>query len=227
MYSSVDDLFKWDQALYTYVLVSKESKEKIFTPYMNDYGYGWQIQNSDFGNLKKKTISHSGDIFGFSTIIIRFVDDNNCIILLNNFSNLNLEPLSKGIAEILYNMPYDMPKKSLADVLYKSVSAKTIPETESELEELKKSIEEYSANEDEINLLGYELMEKNKLDEAIEVFKFNVDIFPNSSNVYDSLGEAYLKQGNTELAMINYKKSVELNPKNESGMKILKSLQSK
>jgi len=66
-------------------------------------------------------------------------------------------------------------------------------------------------NENEMNSAGYQLLNTGKEKEAIEVFKLNVEAFPQSGNTYDSLGEAYLKNGDKKLAIINYKKSVELN----------------
>ena len=78
-----------------------------------------------------------------------------------------------------------------------------------------------------INLAGYNLLEGGKVQEAIELLKLNVKLYPTSWNAYDSLGEAYLKAGNTELAVQNYAKSVELNPKNETGIAALKKLKAK
>ncbi len=69
-------------------------------------------------------------------------------------------------------------------------------------------------NEDELNMYGYDLLWNNQTSEAIEIFKMIVAAFPKSSNAYDSLGEAYLKEGDTELALLNYRKSLELNPEN-------------
>jgi len=63
--------------------------------------------------------------------------------------------------------------------------------------------------------------------EAIEVFKINVKEFPESWNVYDSLGEAYVVNGDKESAIENYQKSVELNPNNQSGINALKRLKEK
>lgn len=60
--------------------------------------------------------------------------------------------------------------------------------------------------------------------EAIEVFKLNVEAFPQSFNVYDSLGEAFAAAGEQELAVKNYEKSLELNPKSQSGIDALKKL---
>lgn len=69
-------------------------------------------------------------------------------------------------------------------------------------------------NETDLTLYGYGLLWNNKVVEAIEVFKLIVAEFPNSSNAYDSLGEGYLKNGNTAESLANYKKSLELNPDN-------------
>ena len=58
-------------------------------------------------------------------------------------------------------------------------------------------------------------------------YKLNVESFPQSSNVYDSLGEAYMINGDKDLAIKNYQKSVELDPKNSNGIEALKKLQAK
>jgi carboxyl-terminal processing protease len=88
----------------------------------------------------------------------------------------------------------------------------------------------YYIDENRMNQLGYELMNRGKVTEAVEVFKLNVREFPKSSNVYDSLGEAYAKAGNRELAVANYKRSLELDPKNanaEDWIKRLSEVESK
>jgi tetratricopeptide (TPR) repeat protein len=78
-----------------------------------------------------------------------------------------------------------------------------------------------------INSAGYGLMAQGKLKEAIELFKMNVQLYPESWNVYDSLGEAYANAGETALAIQNYEKSMQLNPKNEAGKAALAKLKGK
>jgi tetratricopeptide (TPR) repeat protein len=80
--------------------------------------------------------------------------------------------------------------------------------------------------EDQINGIGYLLLNAKKLDQALQVFKFNVEMFPNAWNPYDSLAEAYAVAGNKKQAIENYEKSVQLNPKNDNGIKMLKKLRS-
>lgn len=83
-------------------------------------------------------------------------------------------------------------------------------------------------DESVINWLGYHfLLWWDRIDEALEVFKLNVWLFPNSANAHDSLAEAYMIVGNMELAIMNYKKSLELNPDNKNTAEKLKKLQQK
>jgi len=78
--------------------------------------------------------------------------------------------------------------------------------------------------EKEFNELGYRLMQTGKIQEALEVFKLNVELYPDSANVYDSLGEAYMKIGENENAVEYYKKSLKLNPENKNARQMLKKL---
>ncbi len=82
-------------------------------------------------------------------------------------------------------------------------------------------------DESEFNAMGYRLMGAGKTDDAIEIFKLNVKLYPESANVYDSLAEAYMNSGDTENAIINYRKSLELNPDNNNAKEMLKKLKKK
>ncbi len=75
-------------------------------------------------------------------------------------------------------------------------------------------LHKYATVESEINQLGYGFINSKKLDQAILVLKLNVEIYPESANTWDSLGEAYMDRGDKDLAIQNYSKSLELNPKN-------------
>lgn len=81
-----------------------------------------------------------------------------------------------------------------------------------------------AVGEDRLNNLGYELMRQGNLPAAIALLKLNVEFYPNSWNTYDSLGEAYMNGGQKDLAIANYKKSLELNPQNSNGREMLKKL---
>ncbi|MES2133942.1 MAG: alpha/beta fold hydrolase [Bacteroidota bacterium] len=91
--------------------------------------------------------------------------------------------------------------------------------------ESKKNEVKCGHSEDDLITWGYSYLEKNEIEKAIRVFELNVLINPNGWNNYDSLGEAYLKAGNRDQAIKNYKKSLELNPKNDAAIKVLEKIQ--
>lgn len=82
----------------------------------------------------------------------------------------------------------------------------------------------YASAERALNTLGYRLMSDDRVDQAVEIFKLNAKAYPDSFNVYDSLGEAYLKQGNKQLAIENYTKTLELNGNNPAAHQALEKL---
>jgi len=79
-------------------------------------------------------------------------------------------------------------------------------------------------SESEFDKLGYQLLDEKKIKEAIEIFKLNVETYPESFNVYDSLGEAYMINGDDSLAVKNYEKSLELNPRNTIAKMMIKRI---
>lgn len=82
----------------------------------------------------------------------------------------------------------------------------------------------YRDIESDMNIFGYELLQAEQLDHALTVFRLIVESYPNSSNAYDSLGEAYLHVGERESAIENYEKSLELNPENGNAVEMLGKL---
>ena len=228
LFSTVEDLYLWDQALYTDSLLNAQFKELMFKPNLENYAYGWTIRKAGFDD-KIPVITHNGGINGFSTTIIRFPAEKGLIVMLDNTATGgNIDRLSSELAKILYDRPYDMPKMSLVEALAKTITDKGVDAGIAQYRDLKaKQSSTYDFSEEELNRLGYQLLAGGKKDEAIQIFKLNVEAYPQGFNTYDSLGEAYMAAGNKDLAIANYKKSVELNPKNDNGTAILKRLEGK
>ena len=80
--------------------------------------------------------------------------------------------------------------------------------------------------ETELNRIGYRFLRKGGVENSIKVFEANVRIWPTSSNVYDSLGEAFLEAGELNKALVNYEKSVEINPQSRGGMRAIRKIKS-
>ncbi len=229
MYSTVDDLYLWDQALYTDRVLSAQSKELMYKPALSNYAYGWVITKAKLGTGTETvpSINHGGGINGFNTLIMRYPAQKNLVVLLDNTSQGDsLDKLSQEITNILYNQPFDLPRMPLAGVLLRTIREKGIEAGIAQYRDLKaQQAKVYDFSEPELNQLGYQLMAAKKLKEAIEIFKLNVEAYPQGFNTYDSLGEAYLTSGNKELALLNYKKSVELNPENAGGVAAVRRLE--
>ncbi len=104
LYSTLDDMYKWDQALHGVSILSDASKKKMFTPNLGHYGCGIIIDS--FENHLR--IWHNGGIPGFLSHFTRFPDDNMCTVLLsNNESNVDL--IDAGLSNILFDNPVIVP----------------------------------------------------------------------------------------------------------------------
>jgi glyoxylase-like metal-dependent hydrolase (beta-lactamase superfamily II) len=82
----------------------------------------------------------------------------------------------------------------------------------------------YACGVGELNNLGYHLLWRDHLDDAIEIFRLNIEVYPDNANAYDSMGEAYMTRGDKDLAITNYEKSLELDPSNQNARAMLDQL---
>jgi CubicO group peptidase (beta-lactamase class C family) len=227
LYSTVEDLYVWDQALYGETVLPKAAKERMFKPNLGKYAYGWGIDTRPIGPGKadRQTIGHGGGINGFSTLITRVPEDRNLVVLLNNTGGTNLDVMFAGIADILYGRTPAPVKEPVARALYETIEKSGVAAAAARYRELKaRGAAEFDLTEGQLNSLGYELLQQKRNTDAIEVFKLNVEAFPESANTYDSLGEAYMKAGQKELAIKSYAKSLELNPGNRNAVDQLAAL---
>ncbi|UCE06171.1 MAG: tetratricopeptide repeat protein [bacterium] len=117
--------------------------------------------------------------------------------------------------------------KNLASEIIKKGGIDSLQASLARIRKLRDNGSDIYFDEASINGMGYYLMNSGKISEAIEIFKLNVELFPESFNVYDSLGEAYMKSGDNQKAIKNYQKSLEINPENNNAKEMLKELQKK
>lgn len=78
-----------------------------------------------------------------------------------------------------------------------------------------------------MNILGYQLLQSQRMEDALDVFKLNIEAYPDSWNVYDSLGEAYGMQGDVPKAIEFYSKALEMNPEDKRIEQILVELKNR
>lgn len=231
--STVNDLYNWDRMLYHPAIISRQSLEEIFTPGNNTwnskmygkqgYGFGWFISGDD----SNKIIQHDGGFAGFRSYIERQVNKHNCIIFISNVRHELNGEIREGIVNILNNEPYTFPKISGANWIMSKAKTQSMEQAILDYKSLAKTKDSsnYYFSERECNSLGYYLLRNNKIQDAIPLFKFNTEQFPSSGNVFDSMGEAYLKAGEKENALASYKKAHKLDPGNNNAAEVIKKLE--
>ncbi len=118
-----------------------------------------------------------------------------------------------------------VPTRSLPELLKEALSADDLKlALERDRQWRADPVNAYSDTEIQLNSLGYELLAAKRLDHAIAVFTLNVAAYPESANVYDSLGDAYAAAGDKPAAIRNYEKALERNPNQRSAVEALKAL---
>jgi tetratricopeptide (TPR) repeat protein len=207
-------------------LLKKATWDEVMKPQINAdarfpnlfWGLGWGLEKTKDGEC----FWHWGDGGKSKDYITANLSTKDAIVFFANSENglsFAKELLDDGIGgehpgiSFLDYPRYDSP----ATVLLKAIIANG---ASAALKDSKPSIGEVP-----MNVIGYQLIGIKKLDDAIEVLKKNTVDFPESWNTWDSLAEAYMDNGNKELAIKYYKKSLELNPKNTGAVEQLKKLE--
>jgi tetratricopeptide (TPR) repeat protein len=116
-------------------------------------------------------------------------------------------------------------RTSIAETLSATIAGSSIDQAAKQYHDLKAAAPAtYNFDEDELNALGYQLIQANKVKQAIRIFQLNIEAYPRSGNTYDSLAEAYMDDGNKSQAIANYRSSLQLNPRNANAVKMLQKL---
>ncbi len=117
MYSTVEDLLKWDQALYTDKLLPAAAKTIMWTPFLENYAYGWNFAAASPTTFGHRRMMHGGGINGFSAMIIRVPDSNVTAIVLSNNESASASTPARELLALYYGQPYSVPTvKTVAKV---------------------------------------------------------------------------------------------------------------
>src|SRR5688572_22441904 len=229
LYSTLGDIERFDRALYGDALVNEESKRLLFAPRPVVTAYGWKTSEDTLQRgVTRPVLRTTGGLPCCGAVLVRVPSLQRTIIMLTNIRTMTwrLEEFAASIGRILDGEPYSLPKRSVAEALASDVKARASPERiEQHFEQMRADTARYVLLEAELNRLGYHALNSwRDVPRAIEVFRLNVRAFPESGNVYDSLGEAYLAQGDTVSARDNYRRSLELDPNNTNAADILRRI---
>ncbi|MGX5687208.1 serine hydrolase [Chryseobacterium cucumeris] len=224
-YLTTADLLKWEKCLYSNELINKYSLYQIgqrFDITDSQSGLGQAI----FKGMSLEQHLHDGRSGNFEAILLSNRKEKIIIVLLDNNYNGKVTEIALSIKAILNNESYDLPKKSFFVTNKKQLDTLNITEILNlyEITELQENNLFDLDKVDTLNDIGQYLIDHNRLEDCIKIFNINREKFPSSSIVYSSLGDAYFKQGNLDLAILNYKKSLNLDPKNNTARKMISRL---
>jgi len=216
MFSTVDDLLKWDRALYSERLVKQSTLDTAFTPAKviegtTTYGFGWNIT----GTGENRMVWHTGNTAGFRAFIERVLKDRIAIIMLTNKGNSKRMEISNAILNILKGLPYQLPRRPISERMYGMINEHGVDFAIKTYDSLRAAHDTtYDFSESELNTLGYQLLSEDKKNDGVQIFKLNTLNYPTSSNAFDSLGDAYSAIRDKDSAIASYQKAVELDKNN-------------
>ena len=201
-------------------VLTQKTVEEMLTPVKDEGGLGFFVSKNRPGEFK-----HNGADEGFQALLVMNWETGQGAALMANSDNgvLVAGELLRSIAKE-YGWRSVQKRGDFEEFL---LAAKVGgPDAALAKYDEKKSSGDAKQRPPEfvLNALGYETLRSGRIEDAIRLFERNVREYPESSNVYDSLAEAYAAAGKRDLAIENYEKSVQLDPKNENAKERLKKL---
>lgn len=216
MYTTIDDLYRWERALYTEEVVTQKSLQTAFeqTPLrhsstISDYGFGWHNSVNEEGQTEK--MFHTGGAAGYASFIYRDIANKHAIIILSsNGRAFDLGLFADTLTGFLEGKPIEQPKVPMALALHRLIQKNDDIDIEEAVRTLEGETSTYTRNEEGLNDLGYHYLEAGMSEKANTIFKINTLFYPESPNVYDSYAESFLALGDPENAEKFYLRAYEL-----------------
>lgn len=223
--STVDDLLRWDQAIATKKLVGEKTLAEGLAPAAvtegtTTYAFGWNVapRNGD------TFIWHTGNSGDRRAFIGRSVERRITVIILTSGDSRRLE-IADAVVDILEHRPFTPPRLSIARRLTPTAQDKGVDAAITLYGQLKTSESQaYDFGEGELNRLGYGVLGRGDVNGAVRIFELNAQQYPASSNVFDSLGDAYDRANRRDEARKAYARAIELDPANASARAKLEKL---
>ena len=201
-------------------VLSQKMTQEMLTPVLEEAGLGFFMEKDNPG-----VFGHNGADEGFQALLTMNADTGNGVAMMADSDN-GISVMNSVLRRVAkeYGWHYKMQDDN-GEKLFLLTKLRGPEAALQSYDEMKKSGKaEPKTLEQMLNGLGYRLLYSGKETDSIQVFQKNVQEYPQSSNVYDSLGEAYMKIGKKDLAIQNYEKSLQLDPKNTNAAERLKKL---
>ena len=218
------DFYRWSECINSFNLITPISTKELITPFSPDNQTGL-----GHGTVEGKLLMnhrHDGTSKNYQALLISNATTSRTIILMTNNKQGNLDAISKSVNSILEGRPYIQVRRSFINDFDKELGNMNGEQAIALYRKIKlERPNRYSFDgENTLNQVGYFFLNKDKVNDAITIFTFNTKLFPNSGNMFDSLGEAYYVQGNNGKALENYTIAFKLDPSLESAKKMIQEL---
>lgn len=201
-------------------VLSQQMTNEMLTPVMDGAALGFFLDQPNPG-----LFGHSGADEGFQALLTMNASTGKGLVIMAN-SDLGLLAgqlvLRKVADEYSWNQVWGPQPVPTLLLLAKARGSSAALQRYATLKA--SGVKDSGISEETLNNVGYLLLQEGNLQDAIAIFQRNVREYPQSSNVYDSLGESYMNAGQKDLAIANYEKSLQLDPKNENAVRMLKKL---
>lgn len=222
---TLNEFIKWDKRLKNHQLLNPKTLQRMWQT------FAYTNSNKIFTNGWDKRVINNHNSYGFSGSLVTafriFPEDNLTIIFLGNGlgNYFNIENVINHIASLVDEDIVDI-NNQVFEKLLQSIVDIDMHQFKRTYSVLKNDASYKTINfEQQLNDIGYQLINQNRVARAIQIFDFNTQEFPTSANAYDSLAEAYYRRFNDSLAIKNYQKAVDLGGTNGNAKRMLERLQ--
>ena len=205
LYSTVEDLYKFDQALNTEQLLKSESKKRMFTPCLGEYGYGWQVRQRNGVIIT----GHEGGINGFHTLFNRIPELGRSIVFLNNTGAAPLSEMAEAVHIVLEGKDPPMPKRPGALALFEAYETSGLDAMLVRAEEMQVGTE-YKADSDELTRVANHLLATDRNKDALELAEKLAQDNPRCEMTASLLGRAHRANDHRFEAIQAYSRAIEL-----------------
>jgi CubicO group peptidase (beta-lactamase class C family) len=245
LFSTVDDLVRFDAALRSGKILSLKSQAEAYAPVrLNNgtdyaepgiydlyastcsYGMGWEVCRHP---TRGRLVGHAGYNRGIATIFYRELDSGLAAAMFDNADTADFPKKFASAVNVAHGeAPLALDRRRSAARDYGETLLEQGPTAALlRLNRLRGDPDHWIVTKSGLNRLGYDLLHNGHAALALEPFRVNVLLNPDDANVYDSYGEALAANGRKAEAILAYKRSLELKPDNDKGKAALKALQAK
>jgi CubicO group peptidase (beta-lactamase class C family) len=244
LFTTLDDLVRFDRALRSGKILSLKSQDEAYAPVrLNNgsdyaepgiydlyaskcsYGMGWEVCRHP---TRGRLVGHAGYNRGIATIFYRELDSGLAAAMFDNSDTGDFPKKFAALVDIAHGAsPAALDRRQSLTREYGRTLLADGPVAALVLyNRLKADTAHWAGTPAGLNRLGYDLLHNGHGGLAVEVFRLNLTLHPENANFYDSYAEALAATGRKAEAIIAYRRSLELNPDNEKGNAALKALES-